>query len=166
MAMVFRAPFLPTSPMLPAALAIAGVLGGTSVSRLFKVVRETHGLCYYASAAWMRAKGLMVVQSGVEPKNEPRARRMILRLEREVAGGRLDPQAWEAVREAFHARARAIRDDRGAAIAFAQEMTALHLDPRPEAHARAMDAVRASDVRRAGRLLALDASFFLTAGAA
>jgi predicted Zn-dependent peptidase len=161
MALAFRAPLLPNSPLAPAALAIAGILGGTSVSRLFKVVRETHGLCYYASASWLRAKGLMIVQSGVEPANEPRARRLILRLAREVAGGRLEPRAWEAVREGFHALVRAIRDDRGAAIGFAQEMTALHLDPRPESHARAMDAVRPSDVRRAGRALRLDSSFFL-----
>jgi predicted Zn-dependent peptidase len=166
LALAFRAPLLPSSPLLPAALAIAGVLGGTPVSRLFKVVRETHGLCYYASAAWMRAKGLMLVQSGVDPKNEPRARRLILRLAREVSAGALEPKAWEAVREAVHARARAIRDDRGSAIAFAQEMTALHLDPRPEAHARAMDAVRAGDVRRAGKALRLDSSFFLTAAGA
>jgi predicted Zn-dependent peptidase len=166
MALAFRAPLLPNSPLAPAALALAGVLGGTSVSRLFKVVRETHGLCYYASASWLRAKGLMLVQSGVDPGNEPKARRLILRLASEVAGGALEPRAWEAVREGFHARVRAIRDDRGAAIAFAQEMTALHLDPRPESHARAIDAVRPSDVRRVGRSLRLDSTFFLAPQAA
>jgi predicted Zn-dependent peptidase len=166
MALAFRAPLPPTSPLLPAALAIAGVLGGTPVSRLFKVVRETHGLCYYATAAWLRAKGLMLVQSGVEPKNEPRARKMILQLAKEVGSGRLDPQAWEAVREAHHARVRALRDDRSSAIAFAQEMTALGLDPRPEVHARALDAVSPSAVRRAGKALRLDSSFFLTSAAA
>ena len=31
------------------------------------VVREQHGLCYYAQAGWVKSKGLLLVQSGVEP---------------------------------------------------------------------------------------------------
>ena len=165
LAMAFRADLPPTSPLLPAAIALAGVLGGTSSSRLFKVVREVHGLCYYASASWVRAKGLLLVQLGVEPKNEPRARRLVLSLLRETASGKLEPLAWEAVREAAKSRVEAIRDDRGAAIGYAQEMTALGLSPRPEAHLEALLAVRPAEVRRVGRALGLEASFFLTGAA-
>ncbi len=53
----------------------------------------------------------------------------------------------------------------GAAIGYAQEMTALGLDPRPETHLAALLAVRPADVRRVGTRLALEASFFLTGGA-
>ncbi len=163
LAMAFRAAIPPDSPLVPAAFVLAGVLGGTPTSRLFKVVRETHGLCYYANAGWVRAKGLMLVQSGIEPKNEPRARRQILRLFREVASGRLEPLAFEAYREAIRHRVAAMRDDRGSMIGWAQETAALGVSPDPEAHLRAIEAVRSADVRRVGRLLSLDASFFLTA---
>ena len=166
LAMAFRGAIAGDDPRSVAAQVLAGVLGGSPVSRLFKVVRETHGLCYYAQAGWVRAKGLLLVQSGVEPKNEPKARRLILSLFREVASGRLDPQAFEAVREAARSRVEAIRDERGAAIAFAQEATALGLDPTPEAQLRRLLAVTPSDVRAAGRALALEASFFLTGGGA
>ena len=128
-------------------------------------MREVHGLCYYASSSWVRAKGLLVVQLGVEPKNEPRARRLVLSLLKETASGRLEPLAWEAVREAAKSRVQAIRDDRGAAIGYAQEMTALGLSPRPEKHLRDLLAVRPAEVRRVGRALALEASFFLTGAA-
>ena len=165
LAMAFRANLPATSPMLPAAFALAGVLGGGSSGRLFKVVREVHGLCYYISAAWVRAKGLMLVTSGVEPANEPRVRRLVLSLLKEVAAGKLEPVAWEAVREMATSRVQAIRDDRGAAIGYAQEMTALGLDPRPETHLERLLAVKPADVRRVGRLLSLDASFFLTGSA-
>ncbi len=74
LAMAWRAPLRPDDARLPAALVLAGVLGGTAVSRLFKVVREEHGLCYYAQAGWVKSKGLLLVQSGVEPRNEPKAR--------------------------------------------------------------------------------------------
>ncbi len=162
LAMVFRAPVPPTSPLLPAAQMLCGVLGGSSVSRLFKVVREVHGLCYYAGASWVRAKGMMIVQSGVDPKDEPKARRMILALTREVSGGTLDPQAFEAVREAARSRISALRDERGLALGFAQEMVVLGLPPRPETHLARLLAVRPADVRRVGKQLGLDGTFFLT----
>lgn len=162
LAMVFRSPLAASSPLVPAALVLAGVLGGTVVSRFFKVVRETHGLCYYASAGWARAKGLMLVQSGVEPRNERKARTLMLRLFREVAGGRLDAQAFEAVREAAKSRVAAMRDERGLSIAYAHEMAAYGLSPRPEDHLARLLAVTPADVRRAGNAIALDTTFFLT----
>jgi len=166
LAMAFRGAIPADDARAPAAAVLAGVLGGSAVSRLFKVVRETHGLCYYAQAGWARGKGLLLVQSGVEPKNEPKARKLILELFREVASGSLDAQAFEAVREAARSRVEAMRDERGLSIAFAQEATALGLDPRPEGQLRQLLAVTPADVRRAGRAIALDASFFLTGGGA
>jgi predicted Zn-dependent peptidase len=160
--MAFRADLEPSSPLVPAALTIAGVLGGTPSSRFFKVVRETHGLCYYASAGWARAKGLLIVQSGIEPKNEPRVRRLVLSLLKETASGRLDSLAHEAYLAQARTRVEAMRDDRGAALSFAQEMTALGLTPRPETHLARLAAVTKADVRKAGRRIGLEASFFLT----
>jgi len=162
LAMAFRSPLRADSPLVPAAIVLAGVLGGTVVSRFFKVVRETHGLCYYASAAWSRAKGLMLVQSGVEPKDERRARTLMMSLFREVALGTLDEAAFEAVREAAKSRVVAMRDERGLAISYAHEMAAYGLSVRPQAHLRELLAVTPADVRRVGRVLALDTTFFLT----
>src|SRR5207253_929437 len=125
LAMAFRADLEPGSALVPAAMTIAGVLGGTTSSRFFKVVRETHGLCYYASAGWARPKGLLLVQSGVDPKHEPRVRRLVLSLLKETASGRIDPLAHEAYLALAKTRVEAMRDDRGAALSFAQEMTAL-----------------------------------------
>lgn len=162
LAMIFRSPIPADSPLVYGAIMLAGVLGGTTVSRFFKVVRETHGLCYYASAGWARAKGLMLVQSGVEPRNERKARTLMLRLFREVASGALDAPAFEAVREAAKSRVAAMRDERGLSIAYAHEMAAYGLSPRPETHLARLLAVTPADVRRAGRALALDTTFFLT----
>ena len=162
LAMTFRADIEPTSPLVPAALTVAGVLGGTTSSRLFKVVRETHGLCYYASSGWARAKGCLIVQSGMEPKNEARVRRLVVSLLDETKSGRIDPLAHEAYLALARTRVEAMRDDRGAALAFAQEMTALGLDPRPEEHLKRLLAVKKADVKRAGARIGLEASFFLT----
>ena len=113
----------------------------------------------------MKSKGLLLVQSGVEPRNEPKARRLIHTLLAEVAGGTLDAQAFEAVREAAVARAAALRDERGGVLGLLQEASALGTDPRPERQLAALLAVTPADVKRVGRLLAPAASFFLTGGA-
>jgi predicted Zn-dependent peptidase len=161
LAMAFRAKIAPTSPDAVAAAVVAGVLGGTTVGRFFRVIRETHGLCYYAHASYVRAKGLMLVQSGVDTKNEPKARRLVMELFREAASGALEEKALRGYREAVWARARAMQDERGLSIAFAQEALALGTDPRPESFAKAVDAVRPADARRAGKALALEATYFL-----
>jgi predicted Zn-dependent peptidase len=163
--MAYRAPIPADSPLAPAAATLAGVLGGGPYARLFKVVREVHGLCYYASASWTRAKGLLLLQSGVEPKNEPKATRLIQELEREVASGALDPQSLRGFREAAAHRVHAMKDDRGALVAWMQECLALGLDPSPTRHLERLRAVGPADVRRAGRSLSLDTTFFLTSRA-
>jgi predicted Zn-dependent peptidase len=141
------------------------VLGGGPYARLFKVVREIHGLCYYASASWSRAKGLMLVQSGVDPKNEPAARRHILALAREVARGTLEPSALRGFREAVAHRIASLADDRGAMVGWFQENLALGTDPSPGRWNALLSRVTPDQVRRVGRDMRLAASFLLTAAA-
>lgn len=51
------------------AIGFGVVLGGTSVSRLFKTVREKHGMAYYCSAGFDAASGALFVASGIEGDN-------------------------------------------------------------------------------------------------
>ncbi len=159
--MVFRAPIGATHALCPAARTLAGVLGGGPYARLFKVVRETHGLCYYASAGWVEAKGLMIVSCGIDPAHEPRVRRLILSLVAEVSSGRLEPEALHGYREAVAHRLASLADGRGAAVAFAQEALTLGTSPSPERRLAELGAVRPAQVRAAGRRLRLDTTFFL-----
>jgi predicted Zn-dependent peptidase len=163
--LVFRAPIGANHRLAPAAHTLAGVLGGGPFARLFKVVRETHGLCYYANAGWNDAKGLLVVQVGIDPKNEARARRMIVALAGEVGRGVLEPEALRGFREAVAHRVASLADNRGARIAFAHEALTLGTDPSPRRYLERLEAVRPADVRAMGAQLALDTVFFLGGGA-
>ena len=157
----FRAPIRPGTAQAAAIETLAGVLGGGSYARLFKVVREEYGLCYYASAGWHRAKGVMVIQTGVDPSNAAKAQREILKLTREVASGVLRPEALEGFRlDAAH-RVAALRDSPHAMIGWYQERLALGLDPSPEAWLARLEAVTPAAVRRAGAKLGLDTVFYL-----
>jgi predicted Zn-dependent peptidase len=164
--MAFRAPIEAGSALTPGALTLAGTLGGGPYARLFKVVREVHGLCYYANAGWNRAKGLMLVQSGIDPATEPRATKEILALVREVASGVLEPSSLHGYREAVAHRVASMKDDRGALLGWVQECLALGVDTSPARFLARLRRVTPSEVRRAGAALRLDTTFFLTARAA
>ncbi len=161
LALAWRAPVGPRSPLLPAAVVLAGVLGGGSFSRLFKVVRETDGLCYDASAAWHAAKGLLTVEAGVDEAERARAVRRVRSLVAEVAAGRLDARSLHGFAEAVRSRFEALGDDRASIAAWSLDALLLGIDPDPEAYRRRLAAVDARAVRAVGRRLGAEASYAL-----
>lgn len=157
----WRSPVRADAALLPAAAVLAGVFGGGTYSRLFQVVREKHALCYHADAQWIAAQGLLLAQVGVEPADEPRTRRLVQGLAREVASGRLDPVALDAYRAGVRAQVATLGDDRAAWLAWLQGRTTLGLDPDPVRWADAVDRVTPARVRRVGRNLRLEVSYAL-----
>lgn len=56
---------------------MSAMLGGTAFSKLFMNVREKYSLCYYCAAGFIEGKGVMMIDSGVEYQNIPKAREEI-----------------------------------------------------------------------------------------
>ena len=55
------------------------MFGGFSQSRLFKVVREKHSLCYYISSSYGAFSGIMTVNAGIESKDYQKAKELVLK---------------------------------------------------------------------------------------
>ncbi|MCA0969075.1 insulinase family protein [Halobacillus litoralis] len=55
-----------------------GIFGGFPSSKLFMNVREKHSLAYYAASRFESHKGLLLVFSGVDPKDYDQAKTIIL----------------------------------------------------------------------------------------
>lgn len=53
------------------------MLGGTAFSKFFVNVREKLSLCYYCAAGYVEGKGVLIVDSGVELANIPKAKEEI-----------------------------------------------------------------------------------------
>ncbi len=151
--LAWRAAIRPSSPLLPAGLVLAGVLGGGSYGRLFRVLREERGLCYDAHASWHPAKGLLTVEAGVEPDRVPEAIRVIRALVREMAHGRVDPVSRQGFLQAVRSRVATLADDRSGMMGTQHEALLLGVDPSPERLRRAMEAVDARALARLGRRL-------------
>lgn len=77
-------------------LVAADIFGGGPYSRLFSNVREKMSLCYYCSAASVRSKGLLTVDSGVETQNAQKAQTEILNQLEIVKNGEFEDFEFES----------------------------------------------------------------------
>ena len=84
--------------MVPAMRLFCALFGGTPHSRLFLNVREKLSLCYYCAAHFVRAKGILLVESGVEEQNAARAEEEILHQFKALQTGDFTEEELENVR--------------------------------------------------------------------
>ena len=77
---------------------MCAVLGGTAHSKLFCNVREKLSLCYYCSSSYIRHKGIMLVESGVERENIDKAREAILGEIKAMQNGDITDEEIEATK--------------------------------------------------------------------
>ena len=71
------------------------VFGGSTTSRLFRNVREKQSLCYYCGSSALRATGVMMVDSGVEPGREAQAEAAILKELNDLCTGPITEQEMD-----------------------------------------------------------------------
>lgn len=97
----------------PALLVCNTLFGAGANSRLFLNVREKMSLCYYASSALDKLKGLMVVSSGVEFAQFDRAQGAILEQLDEVRRGRFSDEELNAAIRTVSSDLRGRQDSQG-----------------------------------------------------
>ncbi len=82
----------------PALVMANAIFGGTTMSKLFMHVRERLSLCYYASAALEKMKGILLVSSGVEFANYEAAKSEILAQLEAMRRGEIEDWELEGAR--------------------------------------------------------------------
>ncbi len=82
-------------------MLFSDIFGGGPYSRLFSNVREKLSLCYYCSAAGRRAKGYLIVDSGVEANKAEEAEKAILAELNELQNGNFDESIMESSKKAI-----------------------------------------------------------------
>nr|WP_297179416.1 insulinase family protein [uncultured Agathobaculum sp.] len=85
--------------------------GGSTSSKLFLNVREKQSLCYYASAQFVPAKGIMMVNSGIENDKFEVARDEILRQLDECRAGDITDAEIDGARRTLTTNWGAMLDD-------------------------------------------------------
>ena len=90
-----------------------GILGGSATSRLFRNVRERQSLCYYCGSSAVRATGVMMIDSGVEPADSQRAEAAILRELEDLSANPVGAEELEQCRRALLGSMDAVEDSLG-----------------------------------------------------
>lgn len=75
---------------------LSAILGETPVSKLFVNVREKLSLCYYCACRYISSKNVLMIDSGVERENIPKAEEEILRQLDEIKNGNITADELES----------------------------------------------------------------------
>lgn len=96
----------------------SGILGGGPHSKLFKNVREKSSLAYYAFARLEKHKGLMLIGSGIDPKNYEQTLDIIMEQVEDIKHGRISDTEFTASVNAITTSLRAAKDDQGQLVDY------------------------------------------------
>lgn len=159
--MGFRTGITSKDPEYPALLLLNGIFGGGLNSKLFLNVREKMSLCYYASSALDRFKGIMLVSSGVDTKNYETAKAEILRQLEACRKGDITPAEMEAARSHLLTSLNSSGDSLGRMEDFYLSQEIGGFTYTPEGLAAALTEVTPEQVHKAAENCLLDTVFFL-----
>ncbi|MBQ8057638.1 MAG: insulinase family protein [Ruminococcus sp.] len=145
-----------------AARMMCAVLGGTAHSKLFCNVREKLSLCYYCSSSYIRQKGIMLIESGVERENIEKAKEAILGEIKAMQNGDITDEEIEATKmsmaNAFNSNCDTVGGISGHYMSQMFDKEVLS----PLECVEKVNAVTKEDVIRCANKLTLDTVFTLT----
>ena len=140
---------------------MSDVFGGNTNSKLFKVVREEMSLCYYCSSRMIRAKGIMLVQSGIESFNEEKAKNAILDQLEEIKKGNFTEEDLEASKKSLEDAFKGVSDSPEALDSWFTTQLEHSEYLYPEDYINMFKSVTKEDVIRAANDVTLDTVFML-----
>lgn len=137
------------------------LFGGSPHSKLFTVVREKMSLCYYCSAAMVRQKGIMFVQSGIEDYNEEKARNAILAQLEDIKNGKFTDWDVEASVKALEDGFKSVSDSAESVSAWFTTQVCSESFLYPEDFIEQFKRVTREDIIKAAHSITLDTVFML-----
>lgn len=123
------------------------LLGGYGMSRLFKVVREEHGLAYAVSSQFHRARGSIVAQAAVDPARAEKAVRLIRSEFKRLAQKGFTDAEFDAVRESLIEARKSAFESQGALESDAAFQEVLGFRQSPDQQMREIRKTSPSQVR-------------------
>lgn len=158
----FRAGCAEPEKTVPVMKLMSALYGGTANSKLFLNVREKMSLCYYCSSLFNPVKGMLLVQSGVEPANIERAKEEILAQLEEVKKGNFTGDDLNAAKLSLCNSYHTISDSLDSLEGWYLSKTFSDPGRTPEQEAEMIAAVTREDLISAAQHIALDTVYRLT----
>lgn len=162
--MGFTTPVTNRCAELPAMQMLNVIFGGGMTSKLFQNVREKMSLCYSIDASYYGAKGILLVNAGIDFDKEAIARQEILMQLDACRKGDISEAEMTAAREALLSSLRSVPDSPGSIENFTSTAALSGLVFSREGYMEAVQKVTLEDVVKCAGSVALNTTYFLKGG--
>ena len=162
--MGFTTPYTNRSPELPAMQMFNVIFGGGMTSKLFQNVREKMSLCYSIDASYYGAKGILLVNAGIDFDKETVTRQEILKQLDACRKGEITEGEMTAARQALLSSLRSVPDSPGSIENFVSTAALSGLVFSREAYMEAVEKVTLEDVVKCAGSVRLNTTYFLRGG--
>lgn len=152
------------SPQLPAMQMFNVIFGGGMTSKLFQNVREKMSLCYSVDASYYGAKGILLVNAGIDFDKEAVTRQEILKQLEACRKGEISEGEMTAAREALLSSLRSVPDSPGSIENFTSTAALSGLVYSREDYMKALEKVTLDDVVKCAGSVSLNTTYFLRGG--
>lgn len=95
---IYETGILPQHADYFALLVLNGLLGSSSVSLLFEIIREQHSYCYSIASNLIRFDGVLAISTGTDREHLADVKRLIAEVINNVKTKNYDPQTLESVK--------------------------------------------------------------------
>ena len=162
--MGFTTPITNRCEDLPAMQMFNVIFGGGMTSKLFQNVREKMGLCYSVDSGYYGAKGIVLVNAGIDFDKEEVTRQEILRQLQLCRDGQITEGEMTAAREALLSSLRSVPDSPGSIENFHSTAALSGLAFSREGYMEAVEKVSLGDVVKCANSVELNTTYFLKGG--
>lgn len=138
------------------------MFGGGPYSRLFMNVREKMSLCYYCSAQFVKDKGFVLVQSGIEDENEKKATDAILSELQNMKDGKFTSEDIEKSKKGLTDAFLSVGDTPESIDAWVGTRVLDEEIILPQDYAEKINEVTADEIRAAAEKITLDTIYMLS----
>ena len=149
---------------LPAMQMLNVIFGGGMTSKLFQNVREKMSLCYSIDASYYGAKGILLVNAGIDFDKEAVTRQEIVTQLEACRKGDITEAEMTAAREALLSSLRSVPDSPGSIENFTSTAALSGLVFSRESYMEAVQKVTLEDVVKCAGSVALNTTYFLKGG--
>lgn len=92
------------------------ILGGSSESKFFQIIREKHSLVYYVSSSLNKLDSLMLIKAGISKENFEKTLRLVKKLIKDMAKGNFTLENIKIAQENYISLLKEIEDNEAAII--------------------------------------------------
>lgn len=144
-----------------AAMLFTDIFGGGTYSKLFKNVREKMSLCYYCAARYIRFKGIVTVDCGVDVNNIELAKEAIMKHLNEMKNGEISNEEISAAKASATNRMAGLYDKQAVLESWHLGQSLDDKIYSPDEFITAVNAVTAAQIAAVAKKFDLDTIFTL-----